>query len=184
MTFNIIDKILRRMRINQILDYIPKNSIVLDYGCGDGTLLKDLIKKNIIIYGIGLDKKAIPYTDDKYIICKHDTDDIDLESNSINCIISLAVLEHLDNPMHVLKELHRILKYNGKIIITTPSPYSKPILELLAFFRIINKDEIDDHKQYFSKMDLKNIFEQANFYKIEKIQSFQFGLNNLLVAEK
>ena len=45
---------------------------------------------------------------------------LDIPSNSIDCIILTEVLEHLYEPQKVLKELNRILKPHGKLIGTVP----------------------------------------------------------------
>ncbi|MCK5026105.1 MAG: methyltransferase domain-containing protein, partial [Nanoarchaeota archaeon] len=106
------------------------------------------------------------------------------KDKSVDVIVSLAVLEHLENPLYILIELYRVLKEGGRIIITTPSPASKPILEFLAFnLKIISVEEIRDHKHYFNQKELRNIFKRAGFRDI-KIKSFQFGLNNWLIARK
>ena len=43
-----------------IKDWIPKDSKVIDFGCGDGSLLKDLVDtKNISGYGVEIDHKKI-----------------------------------------------------------------------------------------------------------------------------
>ena len=67
----------------------------------------------------------------------------------------LAVLEHLDHPIEIVKEIERILKPKGKLILTVPSRNSKPVLEFLAY-----------------KL------------KIQKHRYFQFYMNNFCIASK
>ena len=47
------------MKISTIIkEWVPNKSKVIDFGCGDGTLLKDLIKeKDVQGYGIEIDDK-------------------------------------------------------------------------------------------------------------------------------
>ena len=49
------------MKISTIIkEWVPNKSKVIDFGCGDGTLLKDLIKeKDVQGYGIEIDDKKI-----------------------------------------------------------------------------------------------------------------------------
>ena len=42
------------------------------------------------------------------------------ENNFFDTILMFHVLEHLDDPVKTLKEIRRILKPNGKLIISTP----------------------------------------------------------------
>lgn len=76
---------------------------------------------------------------------------IPLPDQSVDCVTMLALLEHLNKPGAVLREVFRILKPGRKVILTTPAPYSKPLLEFLAFrLKLISAEEIMDHKHYFS----------------------------------
>ena len=49
------------MKISTIIkEWVPNKSKVIDFGCGDGTLLKDLIEeKDVQGYGIEIDDKKI-----------------------------------------------------------------------------------------------------------------------------
>jgi SAM-dependent methyltransferase len=42
------------------------------------------------------------------------------DSNSIDSVLCNQVLEHVFNPDDFLKEIHRVLKYDGKILLTVP----------------------------------------------------------------
>ncbi|SFO93719.1 class I SAM-dependent methyltransferase [Hydrogenimonas thermophila] len=52
-------------------------------------------------------------------------DDIPVEDESFDIVLLAEVLEHIENPIEVLKECKRVLKENGKIVITMPFLYSK-----------------------------------------------------------
>lgn len=51
-------------------------------------------------------------------ICKNNSKKI--KSNYFDFIICTEVLEHTLNPFNAIKEIHRILKNNGIVLITTP----------------------------------------------------------------
>ena len=89
-----------------------------------------------------------------------------MESGSVDCVTLIAVLEHLKKRERVLSECNRILKAEGKVLITTPAPVRKPILEFLSDkLHIVSPVEIKDHKDYFSKSELKSILEKCGFEK-------------------
>ena len=45
-----------------IENWVPENSKVIDFGCGDGSLLKKLINsKNILGYGVEINDKKISH---------------------------------------------------------------------------------------------------------------------------
>jgi 2-polyprenyl-3-methyl-5-hydroxy-6-metoxy-1,4-benzoquinol methylase len=105
-------------------------------------------------------------------------------SSSVDCVTLIAVLEHLEKPESVLSECNRILKNDGIILITTPAPVSKPILEFLSFkLHIVSPAEIKDHKHYFTRRELSMILEKRGFANVQ-VKSFEFGLNNFAVGYK
>ena len=61
----------------------------------------------------------------------------------------LAVLEHLNYPLDMLREIARVLKPNGILLLTVPSHLAKPVLEFLAYkLKIVSEDEIRANKSY------------------------------------
>ena len=69
-------------------------------------------------------------------------------------------------------------------MITVPSKISKPVSEFLAFkMHIINEIEIKDHKHYYNKKDLYDLFKHTNL-KIIKHHYYQLGLNNFCLLKK
>lgn len=103
---------------------------------------------------------------------------------SYDCVSALAVLEHLSHPTEILEECFRILKKGGSLILTTPSPSAKPVLELLAFrLHLIPQEDIQEHKTYFSKDRLCKILKTIGF-KIVTLKTFEFGFNIFVLAKK
>lgn len=104
-------------------------------------------------------------------------------------IVMFALLEHVPDPFELLSFAVSKLKKGGRLVLTTPSPLAKPILEFLAFtVGIISEREIDEHENYFTRQDLLALYEQLPA-KLKKSLSvhhkyFELGLNNLLVIEK
>ena len=95
----------------------------------------------------------------------------------------LAVLEHLDRPKEIIQECYRILKNNGVLLITVPSPRNRFLLNLLAKFNLVRPEMIAQHKHYFTHIDLRKLYSDAGF-KIIEIYSFQLGFNTIVRAIK
>jgi 2-polyprenyl-3-methyl-5-hydroxy-6-metoxy-1,4-benzoquinol methylase len=183
---SLLDKFFRFLRTKEVIKYIPKNSIVCDIGCGkDPYFLKKISK--FIKRGFGFDLKVKEYKD-SVIELKNlkILDQIPLEKESVDVVTLLAVIEHLEQPQKILNETFRILKNDGVLILTAPTPLSKSILEFLAFkMKLIDKDEIRDHKNYFWSKEIKKMLGKAGFRE-EKIKNyfFEFFLNSLIIAKK
>lgn len=173
------------MRYRKVIKYIPKDSIICDIGCGlDAYFLKKI--SYLIKYGIGFDKEVENYKNSKLELKKLEVyKNIPLKNENCDVVTMLAVLEHLLYPQEILKECFRILKKGGKLILTTPTPATKPILEFLARILLIDRVEIAGHKNYFWLSDIKKLLIKAGFQE-ENIKNyfFEVRLNNLIIAQK
>lgn len=104
---------LRRALEEHIEKYSLKvSSNVLDYGCG--TMPYRPLFSSSIEY-IGAD---IASNDKAHCILNSDGT-VPLEDNSVECIISTQVLEHVDSPELYLNECFRVLKNNSYMILST-----------------------------------------------------------------
>jgi 2-polyprenyl-3-methyl-5-hydroxy-6-metoxy-1,4-benzoquinol methylase len=182
-----LESFLRSQRIKQVLPYISRypNCRLLDVGCGwEARLLQDL--SPYITKGVGVDFKAPNIQTNKIqTFTGHIDGSLPFEDESFDLITMLAVLEHLDHPLEILKECARVLRPHGGLVITVPSRYAKPVLEFLAFrVGIVSRDEILDHKNYFNKEDLEALFTQVPNLDIQEHSYFQWKFNNRLFAVK
>lgn len=106
--------------------------------------------------------------------------------NNFDLIFATAILEHLSNPVWFLKECFNALKSGWRLVLTTPSVWSQPVLEFLAYrLHVISEEEIRDHKEYYDKNKLVSYCIQA-WFKQDKIhhEYFELWMNNLVVAYK
>lgn len=184
--YSFLDKVFRWMRFRKVKRHISKESVVCDIGCGsEAYFLKNIL--GLIKCGVGLDKDIKEYKDSKIELKNLEVfENIPLEGEKFDVITIMAVLEHLDYPQEVLKESFRLLKKGGKLIVTTPTPLSKPILEALAFkLGLINKESIQEHKNYFWPKDIKKMLLESGFKEGNiKNYFFEIFLNNFIIAQK
>jgi 2-polyprenyl-3-methyl-5-hydroxy-6-metoxy-1,4-benzoquinol methylase len=103
---------------------------VLDYGCGAGHLLEQMLKEqDVNFYGVDFSADSIeetkkraenkPNLKELVLVDKLPTHFID---EQFDCITLVETIEHLqDEVLHeTMRELFRLLKRNGKLFITTP----------------------------------------------------------------
>ncbi len=97
---------------------------LLDVGCWDGVATQNWINaaQATKVYGIEPIKNAAEQAKNKNIEVAQITADKDtwpFESNSIDCIVSNQVIEHLSDVDHFFTEVQRVLRPNGYIITST-----------------------------------------------------------------
>jgi ubiquinone/menaquinone biosynthesis C-methylase UbiE len=182
----ILEPLLRMFRIKQVLPYINiyKNVDLLDIGCGwEAQLLKSI--EPFISKGTGIDFKTASIKSKKIrTITTVINKKLPFKNNSFTFITLLAVLEHLENPEEILSECSRVLRPGGGMLITVPSWHAKPVLEFLAYkLKLVNADEIMDHKRYYNRDDLFKLFEKIKGVKIQEHSYFQWKFNNLLYVK-
>lgn len=87
-----------------------------------------------------------------------------IASQSLDIVLCLSVLEHLDEPQRALDDFRRILAPGGVALINVPSWFGKPLLELSAFrLGLSPAIEMDDHKRYYDPRDLWPMLVRAGF---------------------
>ncbi len=180
------DKFLRWLRYKKVVKHIPEDSVVCDIGCGyDAGFLKKI--SYFIKRGIGLDKEVSDFKNSNLEFKKIKVfKDIPVSNEPCDVVTLTAVIEHLDHPQEILNEAFRALRGGGKLILTTPTPLAKPILEFLSFkLGLVDKNEIGSHKNYFWTKDVKKMLLKSGF-KEESIKNYFFEcyLNNLIIAQK
>ncbi len=181
----ILEGFLSWLRFNKVIKFIPQNSVVLDVGAGYNSNLLQKIK-NKISSGVGVDA----YVNKKDFGPKIKLVETDLNKElpfphaHFDVVVSLANLEHLEYPKLSMAEMFRVLKPGGLLLLTTPSIYAKPVLEFLSFnLKVVNEEEIRDHKNYFNKTILTKLFNEAGFSFV-KHEYFEFFMNNFVYARK
>ena len=125
---------------------------ILDFGCGGGYLLKNIKEANTELYGVEVNNEAKIISETKGI--KVFSNSSLLPSDYFDLIISNHALEHTDNPLLELKNLHKSLKKDGQICIVVP-------LDNKSYS--YKKNDINFHFFSWSPMNLGNIMTRAGF---------------------
>ena len=107
---------------NIIEDWVPDNSKVIDFGCGDGSLLHKLKKdKNILGYGLEInDKKIISCLEKGVSVIKQDIDMGlgEFESLGFDIAIMARSIQCLKEPSLAL---NRMLSLSKECVVTLPN---------------------------------------------------------------
>jgi ubiquinone biosynthesis O-methyltransferase len=110
--------------INEILKELNwKSKKILDVGCGTGLFSYKVAKKGANTLGIDFSKDAIEIAKSKFKHSNLEYQQMDVKKikDKYDVIVSIGTLEHMDNPLQILKLFKKHLNPKGKIIVTTPN---------------------------------------------------------------
>lgn len=167
--------------LSLIKKYIPNTNKlkILDAGCGTGLLTKKLSKLGQTI-GIDINPEAIRLAKKRGVKVKGGSiSKMNFKSNSFDIVVSVDVLYHqwVDNDRKTVKELLRVLKPGGVILIKLPA---------YEFLRGSHDLAVYTKKRY-TKKDTIKLFSRsgASIVKITYIASFLLPVVAIrLFAEK
>lgn len=135
---------------NVISQYVSGK--VLDIGCGNKPYEKDFLNRTTEYIGCDIVQSSLQKVD---IIC--DAKKIPLPSEQFDTIFCTQTIEHIAEHQLVLDEAYRLLKKEGKIILSVP--FYWPLHEIPNdYFR-------------FTKYGLVHLLQQSDFAIIEVIEN-------------
>lgn len=170
----------------------PKNSTILDFGCGEGRYIEEFLKVNsykivgtdISSYAINKAKKKFPKA--KFYVLSGD-DKLPLSDNSVDFIFAGDVIEHIFDVPNFMLEMNRVLKKNGKIFISTPyHGFLKNLVIVFVGFDI-SFDPVAQHIRFFTKKSLGKLLNKYGFSVIKYNQYGRFkplSMGMYFVAKK
>jgi SAM-dependent methyltransferase len=104
-------------------EFISDGDRVLDYGCFDGTFIRQLGAARKSVRATGVDKNKDIVDASKSVNIIHIKDKLPFDAEAFDVVTIFEVLEHVHDQAFLLAELHRVLKPGGRIIISVPQQY-------------------------------------------------------------
>jgi SAM-dependent methyltransferase len=143
---------------------------IVDLGCGEGILLEKIVKSFPSQHVSGVD--IIP---ENIEICKKfglpvllgDINSTDLSDNSVDLVLLIEVIEHLNEPVRTLKEIKRILKPGGKVVFLFPNDFIFGVARLL-FLRIKELFYDPGHVKRWTPKQFKKFINTQGFRQIRQ----------------
>ena len=188
---NVGDMSLKR-RARRIIEEInpTDGDKIMDLGCGTGyyLFLLSSLPVSLKLTGLDNDKKALDEAKEslkgkKIHFILEDSHRLPFKENFFDKVVASEVLEHLNNDEQTLKEIYRILKPNGLLVVSTPSinyPFFwDPINWILQHFfgAHIKKGFFsgiwNQHLRLYKLENLKRKFIKAGF-EVEIIEELTF----------
>jgi 2-polyprenyl-3-methyl-5-hydroxy-6-metoxy-1,4-benzoquinol methylase len=155
-------------KLNLINNCSATKGNLLDIGAGTGDFLLTAKQNGWNTIGVEPSEKAKGIAINKGIKFSDSTQE--LESHSFDVITMWHVLEHVPNLEIQIRELKRLVKPNGTIIIAVPNYKSYDANYYGKFWAAF---DVPIHFWHFSKTAIQLIFEKENI-KLEKVLPMKF----------
>lgn len=157
-------KAIYRMVREALLEHNVSKGVLVDVGCGKGSLwgeVSDLFTRYIGVDVIRYDGFPIDAEFEKVNL---DSGRAALPDGCAEIVASVETIEHLENPRAFIRELARLAKPNGYVIVTTPNQLS--LLSLLTLivkkqFQAFQNTSYPAHITALLEIDLRRIAEEC-----------------------
>jgi 2-polyprenyl-3-methyl-5-hydroxy-6-metoxy-1,4-benzoquinol methylase len=142
----------------------------LDFGAGQGRFLRMLPEQFNSMSGVDLMDRPADLSGRISWVQGDLNLPLSVQAESFDCILAMEIIEHLENPRAMVRELKRLLKKNGLLIISTPNNDSfRSLIALLTRGHFVSFLERDypAHITALTQLDLRRILEEHQFSEIE-----------------
>ena len=138
---------------------------VLDVGCGTGTLLYQILdhKPQVIATGLDFSPKMLEIAREKLPkrveLTEGDAEELPYKAKGFDVVVASDILRYTTDPEKVIKEMYRVLKIGGKIILCDFCIVNS----LRAVKNLFNPLSKDAGLRVYGEDEVKDFFTEAGF---------------------
>ena len=160
-----VEKEWRKKADMMFLDEVPHKGNLLDVGCGKGDLLVRLLRQGWTVEGLEVDAEAMSNARTNHGLNIHPgaLEDQRFPDNMFDAITMNHVIEHVHDPIFLIRECLRIVKPGGSLIMATPNIRC---FGHKKFGRNWSHLQSPSHLHLFTKKSLKECAARAGFRSI------------------
>lgn len=141
-----------RIDARKFAPYVEPSDTVLDFGCGNGSLLYHLNCK----HRIGLDMNPVAREAARELGLEVHVDPDAVADDSVNLIISNHALEHVLCPLHTMTQLRTKLVPSGRLVLCLP-------MDDWRTQKNVNVQDINHHLYTWTPLLIGNLLDEAGF---------------------
>jgi ubiquinone/menaquinone biosynthesis C-methylase UbiE len=162
--------------VRETLRRSPLRSIqrVLDVGCGTGTLMQEIHNATRDVWSVGVDV-ALPMLQvaarklgSGNLLVAADVQVLPFRPKSFDLVISTSSFHYWSNPIGALREIRRLLRPGGRLVITD---WCNDYFQCRVFDRVLRLLE-PAHRRAYDREELAVLLTEAG-YGIEAIERYK-----------
>ncbi len=152
---------------------LVSGELVLEIGAAEGWMSKDLSTKVSKLVSCDIAMSYLKRAKSSGINAEFfriDAHYLPFVDESFDVVIITEVLEHLFSPYRALEEIHRVLKPDGVLILSTPN--NMTIANIINHLINRNIKHRDAHLSFYDVLSLKQLLSFVGFETLEVLTSF------------
>lgn len=150
--------------VAETLAALGSGGVLADIGCGSGglwPLVRDRFTRCVGVDAVRYD--GCP-ADIEFRALDLESGRLPLDDASVDAAVAVEVIEHVENPRALVREMARVVRPGGVVLLTTPNQLS--LLSLLTLvvkgsFAAFQARDYPAHLTALLEIDLRRIFEET-----------------------
>jgi 2-polyprenyl-3-methyl-5-hydroxy-6-metoxy-1,4-benzoquinol methylase len=172
---------LRYRRIIEGFEKYRQTNNLIEVGSGEGFFLDEAKASNWNVYGTEFIERFIDRCRQRGIVMHQGKLDVsNYKEQSMDIIIWIEVIEHINDPAEELKKFKALLRPGGIVYVTTPNFNS---ISRMVLREKLNLISYPNHLAYYTPSTLQYLFEHNGFRKV-KIQTTGVSPGRIIAALK
>ncbi len=114
----------RRRVLSRVIDALdlPPDAQILDAGCGSGRNMVELAPRGEVT-GIELSPTSVAVARARNVgeVVEGSVEELPFPDHSFDFAVCLDVIEHLDDDLRTMRELRRVVRPGGRLLVTVPA---------------------------------------------------------------
>lgn len=145
---------------------------ILDAGCGVGAFSQPLTAGNIV-YGVDFSAKSLEFAEKRGLVTQvGDLGNLEFESNKFDLVLCIGVIQLIDDCKPILKELARVVKPDGTLLIQTLHKQSLQRKIIMLFEQNKKFDRmygLDELSEIYTQIGFKDIEFLKQYHPLKKV---------------
>jgi len=167
------------LRRRYLLGHVRAGERVLDVGCGDGRFAAELVRAGAHVVGVDVAARALRRAEripraaavDLRLVAAEEP--LPLSDASFDVVWAGEVIEHIVDTAAWLSELRRVLRSQGRLLLTTPAHGRARLLALALSARAFDEhfDPRADHLRFYSRRTLARLLDDLGFHDVQVLSA-------------
>lgn len=152
----------------------------LDFGCGNGRITEAISNSlsDYALFKIGIDPANYIEDNESFIFYRYNEQELPFDDGTFDLVTCFTVMHHSKNPVHDLKELHRVMSLGGTLVfrefdaLEEHDKMFNRFMDELLYKVYYNLDDVNIQDHYYSKESWVRLLRQIGFRNV-KIHTFE-----------